>query len=65
MTSLEECDVIYTSPAVAELAEKAKELGLQFKIGGMPFGAAYKTHRETLGLPMPERSEMSSGSTQS
>lgn len=35
-------------PAVIELREHAKRLGLMFKIEGFPFGADYETHLETL-----------------
>lgn len=35
---------------VERLAELAKELGIQFKIGGFPFGADHETHRATFGL---------------
>lgn len=31
----------YPHDAVVELAEKAKALGIQFKINGIPFGAPY------------------------
>lgn len=31
----------YAHDAVIELAKRAKELGIQFKINGIPFGANY------------------------
>lgn len=63
MNPIDEYEVIYSHAGVAELAEKAKELGLQFKIGGMPFGAPHSVHLATLGLPPRQPSEMA-GSTQ-
>jgi len=54
MSPSEEYIATRTSPKVLELAEKAKELGVMFHVGGFPFGAPYKTHLKTLGLPKPE-----------
>lgn len=40
---------------VKELAEHAQLLGIQFKIGGFPFGAQYQEHCKTFGLTPPSR----------
>ena len=39
---------IEAHPAVRELAQHAKRLGLMFKIEGYPFGAQYGDHLKTL-----------------
>jgi hypothetical protein len=54
MNTTNEYEVIYGHPAVEALTEKAKELGLMFHIHGIPFGAEYATHLQTLGLPKHE-----------
>jgi len=48
---------IKTSFAVMQLAEKARELGIQFKIDGFPFGASRDVHQKTFGLPPLPRGE--------